>query len=227
MRYINHLIVFVCLYGFITVASYAQKPTSTASDPKAKVILDKLKKEYNNYKTMEVQFQMDLELPNKPIETQKGVLIQDNKKFKLAMKEQEIYSDGKNTWIYLISNKEVQILDAMEDSQSDFMSPKKMMTIYESGDYQYAIVDERNVGGQQFVDIEFKPLSKKVEFSKIRLTVDKKSNKMIALRMFLKDGSRYTLKMNNLITNKKYDASLFVLNTKALKGVQIEDLRLN
>lgn len=219
---------FSALILFLSMSLWVVAQTNSVekNDPKAKVILDKLKKEYDSYKTMEVSFEMRLEFPGRPAEIQKGHLIQDGNKYQLKMTDQEVYADGKTMWVYLKKNKEVQILD-LEENAEEFMSPKQVMNIYQKGEYIYGIVDERTVGKEKFVDIEFKPLTKKSEFAKIRLTVDKVNNKMSSLRVFGKDGSRYTLSMNSLKANNKYDSKLFVLNTNTLSGVKVEDLRLD
>jgi outer membrane lipoprotein-sorting protein len=200
---------------------------SKDSDPKAKTILDKLKKQYDSYKSMEVKFEIDLELPGKAVEKQKGTVIQDGKKYQVKLQDQEIYADGKTIWVYLKKNKEVQITDMEEGEASAFMSPKQMMTMYDSGEFVYSIIEERKVGNAQFVDIEFKPLSKKTEYTKMRLTIDKKANKMVSLRVFSRDGSRYTLKVSDILPNKKYDPAMFTFNTKSVQGLHIEDLRMD
>jgi outer membrane lipoprotein-sorting protein len=221
--------LFFLFFGFTIIGS-GQTNTMTSksdNDPKAKAVLDKLKKQFDTYKSMELNFEFQLELPGKPVETQKGKLIQDGVKYAIVMKDQEIYADGKNTWLYLKNKKEVQISD-FDDSGSDaFLSPKQMLSLYQSGDYVYSIMEERKVGKTVFSDIEFKPLKKNTDFTKLRLTVDKTSNSMVSLRVFLRDGSRYLLKMDSLNPNKKYAPETFVLNSKELKGVHIEDLRMD
>lgn len=213
----------------ISMLASAQNTYSSAkdSDPKAKAILDKVKKQYDSYKTMEVSFEMELELPGQSKEIQKGTVIQDGSKYNVKMQDQEIYADGKTVWIYLKKNKEVQITDMDDSESSDMISPKQMMRLYENGQYAYTIVDERNEGTKQLVEIEFKPLAKRSEYTKMRLIVDKKTNKMVSLRVYSRDGSKYILKVNNILSNKKYDPSLFVFNTKAVSGVHIEDLRID
>ncbi|MFZ1749190.1 MAG: outer membrane lipoprotein carrier protein LolA [Saprospiraceae bacterium] len=197
------------------------------NDPKAKVILDKLKKQYDTYKSMEVSFEMEIELPGQPKEVQKGTVLQDGIKYQVKTKDQEIYADGKTIWIYLKRNKEVQITDMDESDASSMMSPKQMMRLYDSGEYEYAILEERSIGGSQYVDIEFKPISKKTDYTKMRLTVDKKANKMLSLRVFTRDGSRYLLKVIDIKANKKYDSGIFTFNPKTVSGVHIEDLRMD
>jgi outer membrane lipoprotein-sorting protein len=197
------------------------------SDPKAKVLLDKLKSAYDGYKSMNVKFELEIEIPNKVKETQAGSVLQAGSKFVAKLGDQEVYSDGATTWLYFKKNKEVQIMDTDVAGGGVVMSPKQMMTIYESGDYVYAITDERKVGTQTWVDIEFKPLKKRSEYSKLKLTIDKKANKMVYLRVFSKDGSKYTLKVNTLTPNVKYDAAAFVFNPKTVPGIHVEDLRMD
>ncbi|MBK8625920.1 MAG: outer membrane lipoprotein carrier protein LolA [Saprospiraceae bacterium] len=212
---------------YLVLGQSATMNKAKDSDPKAKMILDKLKKQYDTYKSMEVKFEIDLELPGKAVEKQKGTVIQDGKKYQVKLQDQEIFADGKTIWVYLKKNKEVQITDMEEGEASAFMSPKQMMTMYDSGEFVYSIVEERKVGDAQFVDIEFKPLSKKTDYTKMRLTIDKKANKMVSLRVFSRDGSKYTLKVSEITPNKKYDSTMFTFNTKSVQGIHIEDLRMN
>jgi outer membrane lipoprotein-sorting protein len=185
---------FICTMVVSIVAGQSTYLSKKDNDPKAKTILDKLKKQYDSYKTMEISFSMELELPNKPTEIQNGTVIQDGKKYQLKMKDQEIYCDYKSVWVYLKKNKEVQISDYDESESSAIMSPKQLLSLYEKGEYIYAIIEERKVGKSTFADIEFKPVQQKIRFYKNEATIDKNSNKMISLRVFSKDGSKYTLK---------------------------------
>lgn len=223
----NIITLIITILSFTIVDGQSTYTSKKDSDPKAKSILDKLKKQYDGYKTVEINFAMDLELPGKPTENQSGTVIQDGKKYQLKMKDQEIYCDAKSVWVHLKKNKEVQISDFDAAETSAIMSPKQMLTLYEKGEYIYAIIEERKISNTTFTDIEFKPVSKKSEFTKMRLTVDKNSNKIISLRVFSKDGSKYTLKINDLKSNKKYDPAIFTFNPKAVTGVHIEDLRID
>jgi outer membrane lipoprotein-sorting protein len=201
------------------------KPTD--SDPKAKVVLDKMKALYNSYASLEAKFDLELELAEQPRKVLKGSYIQSGTKYIAKTADQEIYSDGKTTWIYIKPIKEVQISDASGSVDAGFMSPKQLITLYDKGEYVYTIVDERKIGTQSFVDIEFKPLKRRTDYSKLKMTIDKKTNKLVSLRVFSKDGSRYTLKMNEIVPNKKYDSGIFVFNTKNIPGVHVEDLRMD
>jgi outer membrane lipoprotein-sorting protein len=210
------------------ITSYGQQMTSVKeNDPKAKAILDKIKKQYDAYKSLEIQFEIEYDKPGSIKEIQRGIAIQDGKKYQIKMNDQEFYSDAKSVWVYFKKRKEVQITDFDEKDASDIMSPKQLMQLYEKGQLIYSIMEERNAGGIIFTDIEFKPVNKKYDFTKMRLTVEKKSNKIVSLRVFSRDGSKYLFKISDLKSNKKYDPAMFVFNPKAVTGVHIEDLRMD
>ncbi len=221
---------FVFLLATVSQFIFAQSQFTKASDsdPKAKKILDGLKKEYNSYKTLEVVFELEIDLPGKGIETQKGKLIKSGKKFMASISDQDIYCDSKTIWLHLKSNKEVQI-NNYEEGKSDemMMSPTEMIKLYESGKYAYVITGNAIEKGTNVTLIEFKPLDKKSPYTKMRLSVDTKNNKAISMKVFSKDGSKYNLYIKNILPNKAYTSDVFVFNSKKNPGVRIEDLRID
>ncbi len=196
-------------------------------DPKAKKILENLSKEYESYNTMEVIFDLIIDLPDQEREVQKGHVIQKGDRYKLDLDVQAIYSDGIFVWVYLKDNNEVQINDVeTDDDEAGFLTPRDMMRIYESDDYYYEIVAvEKSLQGPLTV-IEFKPTNPDSEYSKLRLSVLEKKKRTSSLEVFSKDGSRYILKVKDLITNKSYDNNTFVFDPKDFPGIRVEDLRL-
>jgi outer membrane lipoprotein-sorting protein len=225
MRFII-IFLFLCFQfnGFSQTKTYTKKGDS---DPKAKTILDKLKKSMDSYNSVEMRFTLTMELPKQSPDVQKGVLIQSGKKFQVKMDQQDVYCDGKSTWIYFKKNKQVQVNDFDESATGGFMSPKQILKMYETGNFVYAITEQRKEKEATMADIEFKPLDLNSDFTKMRLTVNTTKNKFVSLRVFSKDGSRYTLQLNSIEQNKKYDPSIFVFNAKAHPGVRVEDLRID
>ncbi|MBK7010096.1 MAG: hypothetical protein IPH36_16390 [Saprospiraceae bacterium] len=96
MKYAFSFLLLVLSLGLTGQKTFNK---ASDSDPKAKKILDALKKEYNGYKSMEVVFELVLELKGQPAETQKGKLIQQGKKYQVSIADQEIYCDGKAVWL--------------------------------------------------------------------------------------------------------------------------------
>ena len=198
-----------------------------ASDPEAKKILDKIRKKYEGYKSLEAAFTLTIELPGKPNEVQKGTIAQEGDKFRLEMDQQIIVSDGKTTWVYLKKNNEVQINDAdPKDTENGFLTPKDLLKRYQKGDYLYALTDKTTENGKLLTYIEFKPKDKKTEYSKLRLSVDEKAGAIQSIKAFGKDSSRYTFSITKLTPNKKFAADYFTFDTKKYPGVKVEDLRM-
>ena len=196
-------------------------------DPQAKKILDKLKKGYENNKSTEVTFDLVLELPGQKTEKQQGKLIQSGKKFVALMSDQEVYSDGKYVWLYLKSQKEVQINNYDPEMKEDFVSPEQLLRMYENGKYEYSITGEETIGNEKLTLIEFKPVEKNNQYSKIRLAVVKNGDKPNYIKVFSKDGSKYTLVIKSMVHNKTYASDAFVFNAKKYPGVHVEDLRID
>lgn len=212
----------------LSTFSFGQTTAPTEkSDPEAKKVLDKIRKKYDAYKTVEAAFSLTIEVPGKDTEVQKGSIAQAGEQFRLDMDDQVIISDGKSTWVYLKKNNEVQINDAEPGGQSEFMTPKELLRRYQKGDFLYAITEKTTVGGKLLTHIEFKPKNRNSDYSKLRVSVDAKALTIESIKAFAKDGSRYTFKITRLSPNKTLSADYFVFDAKKYPGVHVEDLRMS
>lgn len=222
-------IFLIALFAGIFTSTFAQNQDFTKPgdvDPAAKAVLEKLRTKYDSYKTLEVVFQIEIEIPEEPKEVQSGTLQQEGEKYRLTLDGQTIVSDNETLWYYLEHRKEVQINDVEESEGGDVMSPKDLMRIYESEDYVYFLTNEFSEGGKIVQQIEFKPLDQDSEYSKLRLTIDKKANMIERIKAFSKDGSRYTFKLNKIMPNKTFAASLFEFKKSECPDCEFVDLKL-
>ncbi|MBL7783186.1 MAG: outer membrane lipoprotein carrier protein LolA [Saprospiraceae bacterium] len=204
-------------------AQSASKPEK--NDPEAKKVLDKIRKKYEAYKTLEASFNLSIEVPGQPKEVQKGKISQEGDKFRLEMDQQVIVSDAKTTWVYLKKNNEVQINTAQPGADNGFLTPKELLKRYQKGDFLYAINDKVTENGKVITLIEFKPKDKNSEYSKFRLSIDEKAGTIQGIKAFSKDGSRYSFDISRLSTNKTFATGTFGFDTKKYPGVHVEDLR--
>lgn len=220
----NWIIIIIALAFSTSVWSQTQQ--AEQSDPKATAILEKLKTTYESYNTMKASFSLILEIPEEGEEIQNGTILQKGDKYSLEMDRQSIYCDGETIWVHLKNINEVQISDAEEmEEDDDMMSPKDLLRIYEKDDYLYGLTNEFEEDGVIVQQIEFKPTDRDSEYSKLRLTVEKKTSKVMRIKAFSKDGSRFTLKIKNLSPNVDLEDELFVFNKEKNPEVNIEDLR--
>ena len=222
----KNLVVFLLLCCFGT-SLFAQ--TADQADPAAKRILDRLKAKYEDYKTLEADFTLILEFPEEEADEQRGSIQQSGEKFKLDMAQQMLISDGETVWLYLKNNQEVQINKAEfdEEEMEGFMSPKDFVGMYESGKFAYVLVDERPENGRIIQQIEFKPLDRDSEYSKLRMTIDRDKQEVLRLKAFSKDGSRYTFRMDKLRPNVALSDSDFIWKTSICPDCYVEDLRID
>ncbi len=185
---IKLLFSLITLFAFNALTAQSPAPApAEKTDPEAKKILDKIRKKYEGYKTLEATFSLTIELPGQDKEVQKGTIAQEDKKFCLEMDQQVIVSDGKTTWVYLKKNNEVQINDAdPADTENGFLTPKDLLKRYQKGDHLYAVTEKITENGKLLTQIEFKPTDKKSEYSKLRVSIDEKAGSIQSVKAFWK-----------------------------------------
>lgn len=221
------LVLFACL-----AAGAAAQPKSVkkeTSDPQAKAVLDKMRKKYEAYQTVEAEFSLAIEVPRQAVENQKGKLVQQGNKYRLKLNDRTLVSDGKSVWLYIPKNKEVQINDVEEETGEGggISSPQDLLKAYQWDNYLYALVNEFSDKGKVVQQIEFKPTDKDSEYSKIRLTLDKKTLDIVEIKSFGKDGSRYTMTVTKFTPNKAVDKSVFTFAKSECTDCHVEDLRVD
>ena len=195
------------------------------SDPKAKAILDKVKKKYEAYQSIEADFSIEMEFGDAPKEVQKGTIARKGDQYHLTLGTQEVISDSKSLWLIMHNNKSVQINNVPDEDEESMLTPQSLFNFYDKGDYVYTLANELTAGDLSTQDIEFKPLSKEAEYAKLRLTVNKKTSEIVSIMAFGKDGSRYTFKISKLNPNKAFPAGYFGFEKDKYNGYYVEDLR--
>ena len=112
---------------FFTVGITAQNNQYTNagdSDPEAKAVLDKIRKKYDAYQSLEALFRLEIAFPEQGSETQSGTLARSGKKYRMELANYGAISDGTAVWILMHNNKEVQINDIPDPSTpASLLSP--------------------------------------------------------------------------------------------------------
>ena len=222
------LFLYILLSAVTATGAFAQK------DADAKVILNKLSKQYRTYDAVKTDFTLTIDNSQAKIkQSQTGTLISRSKvnKYKVTLYAagkakpavtQEIISDGKNQWTFLKDVNEVQISDA--DNSEEAFNPAKIFTIYEKG-YKYLYTGQQKAGAKIYQVIDLTPESSKTSYFKVRLMIDKAKNQIYSAQIFDKNGSTYTYALRTFTPNYKAAESTFVFDKKAYPGVEVVDLR--
>lgn len=224
------LMAGAAFFFLMTTNAQSAKTQPTASketsDPKAKAILDKVQKKYKGYKSLEATFTLDIELPEQPKQVQKGKMARKGNQYQVELNNQGILCDGKSMWVILHNNKEVQINNMPDPSEDDnLLSPEAIFNFYTTGKYIYALTNEYAEKGRVLQQIEFKPIDRSSEYSKLRLTIDKNTSELANAKAFAKDGSRYTFTFTKLTPNKTFADNYFTFDKAKYPGYHVEDLR--
>lgn len=193
-------------------------------DSDALDLVRQLETKYNNYAAIEAAFSIRIDIPEEEPILQEGKVIQKGNRYFMETQAQTVYSDGNSLWLYLKDDNEVQINDVEEDEASiTNLSPKGILAMFDEDSYEYAITNK--VGNVNHV--EFKPLDKDSDFSKLRVSIDTKEETLIDVKIFYKDGIKYTMSVDELTPNGTYQDELFVFNADKYPGVYVEDLRID
>ena len=220
---------FFTILTLFSVGVFAQQFTTKAdSDPAAKAVLEKMRQKFEGYNSLQADFTLSLEIPEQPLNEQKGTLVQQGEKYRLNFDGRTLVSDGESVWLYVEKSKEVQINDADEESEPGTInSPKDLFRAYEWDNYIYVLTNEFADKGRVVQQIEFKPTDRDSDFSKIRLTLDKKTLEVVSIKTFGKDGSRYTVTVNKLLPNASVNSSTFTFTKNECLDCHFEDLRMD
>lgn len=195
------------------------------TDAKAKEILAAVSKKYRSYDVVKTDFTFTLNNAQAKVkETQQGTLyVKANaNKYKVAMTNQDLISDGKVQWTYLKNDKEVQISNV--DLSGDAINPAKIFTIYEKG-FKYLYTGESKVGAKVYQMIDLSPIDAKKSVFKIRLSIDKASKQIANVLIFEKNGNTYNYNVKTFSPNVKVPEATFAFDAKKYPGVEVVDLR--
>jgi len=220
---------FLALITIATLHSFAQSD-NPANDPEAATLLQKVSEKYKGYKNISANFLLFIQRPKlkpedddrKYVDTLKGQIILQADKFKITVKDQHIYCDGKNIWTYVPVDKEVQ-LNTYEESD-DMFSPSKIFMLYKSG-YLYNIKEKKIVNGHNVTVIEMAPPNKKLTYFKIDITVDDASLQLVESKVFEKNGVRYIYRLTKQTPDISTTADTFMFDAKKNPAVKVVDLR--
>lgn len=201
------------------------------SDPKAKALLEKVKKQYEGYSTLETKYKLEVKTAQQPKpDVQSGKMTQQGERYRMDIDKDKdfIIGDGKILWHK--AGNVVQIFNAGGKSKNEFLSPKELIKLYEKKEYVSGITGERAEGwSTKATIITLKPANNRrgADFTKIEIAIDQKTNHIVSATAFDAYQSRFKVSMDTPIINQKLDASKFIFDKSKYPGIKVEDLRVD
>jgi len=220
MKY-SHFILFVFgLFLSGNMVSHAQ------NSPQATQILNQVKENMLSEESWFFDFELEIIFPELDPEVINGKLHQNGKKIRADLGDQILISDGQTIWTYIRDFNEVQISNYEKGMEDLFLSPTAIVSIYESGEYDYQYSGKQNINGKNLDLVEFKPKQAGTsEYVKINLFLDMQNKVPYAVSISARNGTRYNLLIKSHQKAARHPAGTFSFNPSEFPGVEIEDLR--
>lgn len=194
-------------------------------NPEAKKILDILSEKTKSHKVIETGFKVTYtNIKDNINNSSEGSIIIKGDKYRLKFMGTESFFDGKTLWSYLPDVNEVNITEPAPDDEDIFNNPKRLFTIYEN-DYKYQLIENISENGKDYSLIDLYPYDLEEEYSRIRLQINTSEYFLSSATIFGKDGSNYTITINNYKTNSDFEDSYFVFNKTNYPDVELIDMR--
>ncbi len=196
----------------------------TQSDAEAKKILDAVSTKFKSYKAPQATFTYKVEnSQGKALSTKTGTVTMKGSKYKVAMSDMQIFSDGKTVWSYDKSANEVTV-DNVNTSGSA-MTPQKLFTNFYDKDFLYKYNGEKKQGTKTLQEIEMTPTDKTRPFHKVYVMIDKATKTLYSARFLDKTGGRYSYTVSTIKPSVTVTDAEFIFNKAKFPGVEVVDLR--
>ncbi len=195
-------------------------------DEKAKGILEKVTEATKGYSSIQASFNYVMENKEEGIhEENKGEILLKGDMFHLNLSQlgMEIFNNGETVWTYMKDAGEVTVAEA-DDEMNEMMDPSKLFTIYEQG-FSYQFVEEKTIDGVPVYVIDLFPDNEEIEYSKIRIQVEKKRMLIHRAEMIGREGNNYIVVVEELKTDVPANAESFKFDSTKHPDIEVIDLR--
>lgn len=202
------------IIGIILTFMVGTAQAQTMASELVKNTIDNINKHKN------VEFVFDYDMSNETIavtESASGTAYMQGEAYKMEIEGQQIISDGKTLWTYLIDDEEVMVSNPTDDD--NIITPIKMLTTYDK-DYtmKYGKSSEKGI---KVVEMS----NPKGEFSKVTLKINEAKLEIVSATISNRSGDAFTIKIKKTVFDQDLDAKFFTFDEKAHPKVDVIDMR--
>ena len=193
---------------FVTQAVSAQN--------NAEAIIRLMVNQMKSHKNVEMTYKYQVSTEGLTTENQQGKGWLQGEAYKVEMVEQQIISDGKTIWNYLIDEEEVMISNATEGVDN---TPLKLLT---SLDENYAAtLTGMDAQGNAVIELA----NPKGQYKRVTLRVNANKLSINSLDVYMEDGTKLTITMEEMKFDQDLDKDFFTFDTKKHPKVDVIDMR--
>ena len=202
--------LFLCLAIVLTASTLKAQNNADAI---VRTFIDQLKSHKNLELVFNYQFSFDGKNFN---ETQAGKAWLQGEAYKIEMTEQQNISDGKTIWTYFPEEEEVMVSNTNEGTDN---TPLKLLT---SLDENYAAtITKMDNDGICIVELA----NPKGQYKRITLKLNTKTTEIKSADIYLEDGSKMVVSIEEVKFDQKLDGKFFTFDEKAHPKVDVIDMR--
>ena len=177
-----------------------------------RLLVDQMK----NHKNVEMSYTYQVDLEGQTTEAQQGKAWLQGEAYKVEMVEQQIISDGKVIWTYLVDDEEVMVSNATEGTDN---TPLKLLT---SLDESYvATLTQIDPKGNATIELAHP----KGKYRRITLRANASKLSITSLDVYVDDGTKLIINVDEMKFDQKLSDNFFTFDTKAHPKVDVIDMR--
>ena len=201
--------IIACLFLlFATQAVTAQ----TNAEALVRLMVNQMK----SHKNVELNYKYQVSSEGLSTEAQQGKAWLQGEAYKVEMVEQQIISDGKSIWTYLVDEEEVMISNATEGEDN---TPLKLLT---SLDENYAAtLTGLDAKGNATIELA----NPKGQYRRITLRANPNNLAISGMDVYMEDGTKLILTVDEMKFDQELDNKFFTFDTKKHPNVDVIDMR--
>ena len=182
----------------------------------AEAIIRLMVNQMKAHKNVEMSYKYQVNSEGLTTDPQQGKAWLQGEAYKVEMVEQQIVSDGKTIWTYLVDDEEVMVSDASEGTDN---TPLKLLT---SLDESY-VATLTNMDAQGNATIEL--ANPKGQYKRVTLKANASKLVIKSLDVYLEDGSKLMITIDEMKFDQELGNKFFIFDTKAHPNVDVIDMR--
>jgi outer membrane lipoprotein carrier protein len=190
------------------------------SDAKATAILNKVSKLYKSYTGIKSTFTITTSTAQGKSTNSNGTVWIKGTKYKLDYAGQEIYCNGKFIWTF--NNEDNEVTKENYKVKDNAITPNEIFTIY-NRDFKNAYEGPTVRDGKNYEVIKMVS-KKKVNYSYIKLEIDKSTSKIQRMTQHYKNGTEIIYSIGQFTPNTTLADNFFDWNAASHPGVSEVDL---
>ena len=182
----------------------------------AETIIRLMVNQMKSHKNVEMTYQYQVNAEGLTTEAQQGKAWLQGEAYKVEMVEQQIISDSKTIWTYLIDEEEVMISNAADGVDN---TPLKLLT---SLDENYAAtLTGMDAQGNATIELA----NPKGQYKRVTLKANASKLAINSLDVYLDDGTKLMITIDEMKFDQELGDKFFTFDTKKHPKVDVIDMR--